>query len=38
MGEDAMKDKCKDCCYRKSGCDFIDQIRTGCIDDNNTED
>lgn len=31
-GELNMKDKCKDCCYRKSGCSFIDQIRSGCVD------
>lgn len=24
-------DKCKDCCYKGKGCDFIDQIRVGCL-------
>lgn len=28
-----MKNKCKDCCYKGKGCDFIDKIRVGCLDE-----
>ena len=23
--------KCDECCYKGKGCDFIDQIRVGCL-------
>ena len=26
------KDKCNGCCYKGKGCDFINQLRVGCLD------
>ena len=32
MDKNKQNEKCKDCCYRKCGCDFIDKMRAGCDD------